>query len=146
MSFDTAGRIMMGISPQEFVNIVKELDNPPIAFGGNCYTGAADIIKTLQGFTEEDFDISLILKVNAGVPRFENGKFLYDGPPKAMAQYALLARDSGAKIIEGCCGTAYEHIRAIKLALEATPSGIPPSNDLIVSKLGKFSQNLNNFS
>ena len=60
-----------------------------------------------------------------------------------MAQYALLARDSGAKIIGGCCGTAYEHIRAMKLALETTPLGNPPSDDLIVSKLGKFSKNLN---
>ena len=52
----------------------------------------------------------------------------------------LFLRDSGAKIIEGCCGTAYEHIRAMKLALETTPLGNPPSDDLIVSKLGKFSE------
>jgi len=143
MSFDTAGRTMMGISPQEFVKIIKDLENPPTAFGANCGTGAADIIKTLQGFTKEDFDIPLILKGNAGVPRFENGEFLYDGTPEVMAQYALLARDSGAKIIGGCCGTAYEHISAMKLALETTPLGNPPSDDLIVSKLGKFSENLN---
>jgi 5-methyltetrahydrofolate--homocysteine methyltransferase len=47
------------------------------------------------------------------------------------------------KIIGGCCGTAYEHIRAMKSALETTPLGNPPSDDLIVSKLGKFSENLN---
>lgn len=143
MSFDTAGRTMMGISPQEFVKIIRDLENPPIAFGANCGTGASDIIKTLQGFTKEDFNIPLILKGNAGVPRFENGEFLYDGTPEVMAQYALLARDSGAKIIGGCCGTAYEHIRAMKLALETTPLGNPPTDDLIVSKLGKFSENLN---
>ena len=32
---------------------------------------------------------------------------------------------------------------AMKLALETTPLGNPPSDDLIVSKLGKFSENLN---
>ncbi len=143
MSFDTAGITIMGISPQEFIKIIKELENPPIAFGANCGTGAADTIKTLQCFTKEDFDIPLILKGNAGVPRFENGEFLYDGTPGVMAQYALIARDSGAKIIRGCCGTAYEHISAMKLALETTPLGNPPTDDSIVSKLGKFSENLN---
>ena len=110
---------MMGISPQEFVKIIKELENPPTAFGANCGTGAADIIKTLQGFKKEDFDIPILMVFQ------ENGEFLYDGTPE---KYALLARDSGAKIIGGCCGTAYEHIRAMKLALETTN---PPSDDLI---------------
>ena len=144
MSFDTAGRTMMGISPQEFVKLVQELENPPVAFGANCGTGAADIIKTLQGLIEGNLGLPLILKGNAGVPRFEDGEFLYDGTPEVMAQYSILARDSGAKIIGGCCGTAYEHIRAMRLALETTPLGNPPSDDLIVSKLGNFAQNLHN--
>ena len=68
---------------------------------------------------------------------------LYDRTPEVMAHYASLARDSCSKIIGVCCFTSYEHIRAMKLALETTPLANPPSDDLIVSKLGKFSENLN---
>ena len=40
-----------------------------------------------------------------------------------MAQYAVLARDAGAHIIGGCCGTTPDHVRAMKTALESTPPG-----------------------
>ena len=38
-----------------------------------------------------------------------------------MAQYALHARDAGATIIGGCCGTTPEHIAAMMNALDSTP-------------------------
>ena len=38
-----------------------------------------------------------------------------------MAQYALYARDAGATIIGGCCGTTPEHIAAMVSALDSTP-------------------------
>ena len=38
-----------------------------------------------------------------------------------MAEYALYARDAGATIIGGCCGTTPEHIAAMVNALNNTP-------------------------
>ena len=63
----------------------------------------------------------------------------YDGTPELMGDYAVLARDAGARIIGGCCGSKPEHIRAIRRALETTPPGGRPSLDLIREKLGEFS-------
>ena len=37
-----------------------------------------------------------------------------------MAEYALFARDAGAKIIGGCCGTSPAHISAMVVALNGT--------------------------
>jgi 5-methyltetrahydrofolate--homocysteine methyltransferase len=37
-----------------------------------------------------------------------------------MAQYALFARDVGATIIGGCCGTTPEHVAAMVNALNTT--------------------------
>jgi hypothetical protein len=37
-----------------------------------------------------------------------------------MADYALFARDSGATIIGGCCGTTPEHLAAMATALNTT--------------------------
>jgi 5-methyltetrahydrofolate--homocysteine methyltransferase len=56
-----------------------------------------------------------------------------------MADYALMARDSGAKIIGGCCGTMPDHLRAMRTALETRPAADKPSLDEIVAKVGAFS-------
>ena len=36
-----------------------------------------------------------------------------------MADYVRLAVDAGAKIIGGCCGTSFEHLAAMRQALDA---------------------------
>jgi 5-methyltetrahydrofolate--homocysteine methyltransferase len=42
---------------------------------------------------------------------------VYEGTPEVMAEYALRARDLGARIIGACCGSTPDHIRAIAGAL-----------------------------
>ena len=54
-----------------------------------------------------------------------------------MADYAILARDLGVKIIGGCCGTSPEHVRAMAQALNQTPSASPATLAEIEAKLGK---------
>jgi 5-methyltetrahydrofolate--homocysteine methyltransferase len=56
-----------------------------------------------------------------------------------MAEYAVLARDAGATIIGGCCGTMPEHLRAMRAALETRPRGARPTLDEITAHLGGFS-------
>ena len=56
-----------------------------------------------------------------------------------MADYAVLARDCGATIIGGCCGTTPAHLVAMRAALEATPPGPVPDLDTIAARLGGFS-------
>ena len=63
----------------------------------------------------------MIAKGNAGIPKFVDGHIHYDGTPELMADYAVLARDCGARIIGGCCGTTPAHLVAMRAALETTP-------------------------
>jgi 5-methyltetrahydrofolate--homocysteine methyltransferase len=56
-----------------------------------------------------------------------------------MADYAILARNCGATIIGGCCGTTPDHLVAMRAALESTPPGPPPDLETIASRLGAFS-------
>ena len=56
-----------------------------------------------------------------------------------MADYAVLARDCGATIIGGCCGTTPEHLAAMRAALETTPAGPVPDIDTITARLGGLS-------
>ena len=139
MSFDTAGRTMMGITSKNLVALVRNLNNPPLAFGANCGTGASDILRTLQSFTAQNPSIPLISKGNAGIPKYVNGCIHYDGTPDLMATYAVMARDSGASIIGGCCGTMPQHIKKMRKALENRLPAPMPSFDEIQATLGTFS-------
>jgi 5-methyltetrahydrofolate--homocysteine methyltransferase len=56
-----------------------------------------------------------------------------------MARYAVLARDAGATIIGGCCGTQTDHLRAMRAALESEPRGEAPTLEVIAAELGGFS-------
>ena len=60
-------------------------------------------------------------------------------PLAVMADYAVLARNCGAKIIGGCCGTTPDHLRAMRAALEESTPGPAPTLDEIAEALGGFS-------
>ena len=139
MSFDTAGRTMMGLTSQGFVDLVEGLEMPPLAFGANCGVGASDLLRTLLGFAAQGSERPIIAKGNAGIPKFVDGHIHYDGTPELMAEYAVLARDCGARIIGGCCGTTPDHLRKMREALETRPSGPRPTLDAIAQEMGGFS-------
>jgi len=138
LSFDTAGRTMMGVTSAAWAGIASATQSPPIAFGANCGTGAPDLLRTVLGITEAAPDSVVIAKGNAGIPKFVEGHIHYDGTPELMADYARLARDAGARLIGGCCGTRPEHLRAMRAALEAHEPGARPALEEIVSRLGAF--------
>ena len=139
MSFDTAGRTMMGLTSAGMAALVDSLDHPPLAFGANCGVGASDLLRTVLGFAAQGHERPIIAKGNAGIPKYHDGHIHYDGTPELMAEYAVLARDSGARIIGGCCGTMPEHLRHMRSALETRPKGPRPTLETIAEKLGGFS-------
>lgn len=139
MSFDTAGRTMMGMTSEAMVEMLGGLDHQPIAFGANCGVGASDLLRTLLGFKAANPNLPVIAKGNAGIPKYVDGAIKYDGTPELMGQYAVLARNAGARIIGGCCGTMPEHLEKMKEALESTPKGPAPDPALIQAELGGFS-------
>lgn len=139
MSFDTAGRTMMGLTSAAMVRMVERLAHKPLAFGANCGVGASDLLRTVLGFVAEGSERPIVAKGNAGIPKYHDGHIHYDGTPDLMADYAVLARDCGAKIIGGCCGTMPEHLLKMRAALETRPRGERPTLDQITGALGGFS-------
>jgi len=119
--------------------MVEQLPNPPMAFGANCGTGASDLLRTVLGFAAQGSDRPLIAKGNAGIPKYHDGHIHYDGTPDLMADYAVLARDCGAKLIGGCCGTMPEHLQKMRQALENRPKSNRPTLEEITAALGPFS-------
>ncbi|MEM6669684.1 MAG: betaine--homocysteine S-methyltransferase [Pseudomonadota bacterium] len=139
LSFDTAGRTMMGVTSASYAEMSQELPATPIAFGANCGVGASDLLRTVLGMNQTAPGAVLIAKANAGIPKYVDGKIEYDGTPELMAQYARLARRSGARIIGGCCGTMPVHLVAMRAALEEGDFEAPPALDEIEAQTGGFS-------
>lgn len=143
MSFDTAGRTMMGLTSADMVKMVDDLGaQAPLGFGANCGTGASDLLRTILGFAAQGPERPVIAKGNAGIPKYVDGHIHYDGTPELMADYAVMARACGASIIGGCCGTMPEHLRHMREALDTRTLDHPPALEEIVDRLGAFtSQN-----
>jgi len=140
MSFDTAGRTMMGVTSTDFAALADGLAVRPLAYGANCGVGSSDLLRTVLGFAIADTGTPIVAKGNAGIPKYVDGEIVYDGTPELMADYAQLVRDAGATIIGGCCGTTAEHLRAMRTALETRPkAATPPTLEEIEAKLGPFS-------
>lgn len=140
LSFDTAGRTMMGLGPGDLAARVTAGPAKLVAYGANCGTGASDLLATLLEFGAEG--PPLIAKANAGVPALRGGEVHYTGTPQVMGEFARLARDAGARIIGGCCGTTPAHVAAMRQALENGPAGPRPNRGTIEQCTGAFVQRL----
>lgn len=121
MTFDTNGRTMMGVKPEVAIETLQQYN--PVAIGGNCGNGTAEIEGVIQKMHETAPDIPLIAKSNAGIPKLINGVAVYDSTPEDMAAHARTVHANGAMIIGACCGSTPEHIRAIRAALTQEVSG-----------------------
>ncbi|MTH63787.1 betaine--homocysteine S-methyltransferase [Paracoccus shanxieyensis] len=135
MSFESGGRSMMGVSPPQLAKLIDRLPCSPVAYGANCGTGPAELLLAVAGFAAAGCERPLIAKPNAGVPRYQDGGLVYDATPEVMAEFAVLARDLGVRIIGGCCGTTPAHLSAMRAALQDRPPGPRPSSDAISSRI-----------
>jgi 5-methyltetrahydrofolate--homocysteine methyltransferase len=115
MTFDTRGRTMMGVKPEQAVEALKAFS--VVALGANCGNGPDELETALEKMHTAGSPVPLIAKANAGLPHMEDGIAVYDASPDVMADYALRVRDLGADIIGACCGSTPDHIRAIAQAL-----------------------------
>ena len=112
MSFDTKGRTMMGVKPEDAATMLAELD--VTVMGVNCGRTLTENLTAIQAFHETVPDAWLMDKPNAGLPRTEKGELVYDVTPEVMAEYAQrFVNEVGVKIFGGCCGSTPAHIRAV---------------------------------
>ena len=140
MSFDTNGRTMMGITPQAFATLTAaSLPAVPAAIGATCGTGAPELIATVLAITATRPEAVVVAKGNCGIPAYHDGHIHYSGTPELMADYARLARDAGARIIGGCCGTSPEHLAAMRRALDAHVPQQRPTVAVVEQRLGEVS-------
>lgn len=141
-SFDTAGKTMMGLHPKDIHGVVDGLAERPVAVGANCGVGASDILASLLDMSESDPSATIVVKGNCGIPEFRGSEIFYSGTPELMSDYARLAIDGGAKIIGGCCGTSFEHLAAMRKALDTHKAAARPTVESIVDVIGPMRNKL----
>ena len=135
-SFDTAGRTMMGIAPDALGAVADTISEKALAYGANCGVGASDMMLTMLVMTAADTEAVIIGKANCGVPTVKGKHTVYSGTPELMADYVEMAANTGVRIIGGCCGTAPNHIAAMREAMDNLEKGQRPSMEEVIEKLG----------
>jgi len=106
-------RTMMGVDPERAAEFMEEHGADIVAL--NCGTGM-DMIRARQAVERYRRATSLPVMVqpNAGQPRLENMKVVYDEPPGQMASGLADVLAAGASIVGACCGSTPAHIRAFR--------------------------------
>jgi 5-methyltetrahydrofolate--homocysteine methyltransferase len=111
MTFDTRGHTMMGVSPEQALAHLTAWGAD--AVGGNCGNGPDELITVIQRMQAAGPTVPLVSKSNAGMPELVDMRAVYRADPETMAGAALTMRDSGARIVGGCCGTTPAHLELI---------------------------------
>ncbi len=116
MSFDTAGRTMMGVTGTMAGELATRLEID--AIGANCGANLIDTENAVREIRAAVGDMLVISKGNAGIPEWHGDELRYDGTPDIMAAYAHRAREIGAQLIGGCCGSSSEHVAHMRAVLD----------------------------
>jgi len=115
MSFDTRGRTMMGVTPEQAAAALLEAG--AVAIGGNCGNGPEELVPVIEKMRAAFPDAVLVAKGNVGMPQLVGMAVEYETTPATMAEFARRFRDSGANVIGACCGSTPPHLRAMAEAL-----------------------------
>ena len=117
MSFDTNFHTMMGIKPAQAVSTLAGWGVGLI--GANCGNGPAEIERIMTEMSKARPEgVFLMAKSNAGMPRWKDDRITYGGTPEVMADYAQKMLSLGVNVVGGCCGSAPEHVAAMRAALD----------------------------
>ncbi len=134
MSFDTAGRTMMGVSGADAAARLTELG--VAAVGANCGNNVAETEAAVAQIVAGAGDVPVIVKANAGIPEFRGEELSYNGSPEIMGAHVRRMMDLGVQIIGGCCGTSTEHLAYMRGVIDGTiepldlvAPGPPPRDD-----------------
>lgn len=116
MSFDTAGRTMMGVTGEDAAHRMTDLGLA--AIGANCGNNIAETESAVLQILSGAGSTPVIVKSNAGVPEFRGDSLIYSGSPEVMGAHVQRMMDAGVSIIGGCCGTSTEHLAFMRKVMD----------------------------
>lgn len=135
VTFDEKGKLLTGGSPASVVAMLEGLGVD--ALGMNCGLGPMQ----MKGILKEVLALSsvpVIVNPNAGLPRSENGKTVYDIDEDTFASLMGEIARMGARVVGGCCGTTPGHIRrTVKACQGIEPVPVHKKGRTVVSSFAQ---------
>ena len=108
--YDESARSLTGTNIETMTTILESLGVDGL--GMNCSLGPIQMKEFIKDFTANT-NLPIIVNPNAGLPRSENGKTIYDISPEEFANIVSDFISNGVSIVGGCCGTTPEHIKLL---------------------------------
>lgn len=127
--YDETKKLMTGANPAAMIAMLEGLGAD--AIGMNCSLGPKQMLDIIPEFAKYA-SIPVIVNPNAGLPRSENGKTVFDINADKFADIMCEIVKSGATIVGGCCGTTPEHIRKTVEKTKNLPFALPEKKNLTV--------------
>lgn len=116
VAFDGKGKLLTGGNVETAVALLEGLRVS--ALGLNCGLGPIQMKPIVKRLLEVS-SLPVIVNPNAGLPRSEGGKTVYDIDADEFAREMLGFAQSGVSMLGGCCGTTPEHIeKTVRLCRE----------------------------
>jgi methionine synthase I (cobalamin-dependent)/5,10-methylenetetrahydrofolate reductase len=115
LTFDESAETLAGITATEAAERLSGLD--VAALGANHGAGLLAALAALERMGKNGKPLAAL--PNVGLASLAGGRVIYPhATPEYFAEFAAHARDLGAMVIGGCCGTTPAEISAIRSAVE----------------------------
>ena len=125
------GKLMTGASPAAMVAMLEGMHAD--AIGANCSLGPKQLKKVVEEYLEYA-SVPVLLKPNAGLPKSENGKTVYDVYPEDFSEDVAAYVKAGIRIVGGCCGTTPDYINAtVEKTKGMEPRPVTEKNRTLIS-------------
>ncbi len=123
LTFDADGETLAGVTAEDAAARLRTLGLA--AFGANHGAGPAAALEALARMQAQEGD-ALAALPNVGLASMSGDRIVFPhATPGYFGEFAARARELGARVIGGCCGTTPAEIAAIRAAVdeERRPSG-----------------------
>ena len=110
-AYSEDGKLMTGADPLTMVALLEGMGAD--AVGVNCSLGPKALSPIVEQYLKYA-SVPVLLKPNAGLPRVENGKTVFDVLPDDFSHETSELIKKGVRIAGGCCGTTPDYISALK--------------------------------
>ena len=125
------GKLMTGATPEAMSALLEGMGAD--AIGANCSLGPRELKRVAERLLKVT-SVPVVLKPNAGLPRVENGKTVFDVTPIDFARELSDIIKKGVRVAGGCCGTTPEYIKALTdKSKDIKPSPLTKKDITVVS-------------
>ena len=125
--FDENKKLMTGADPMAMIAMLEGLGVD--AVGMNCSLGPKQMMKVAKDYVKYA-SIPVVVSPNAGMPRTENGKTIFDVSADEFSDIMKEIALMGVSVLGGCCGTTPEYIKMTVEKTEDIPYQSPTNKNI----------------